>query len=263
MFKNIWNRILVVSIKLNNKKLMARAILNGADINQLDKNELAPVEYACIYERYDMLKILVNMGCCINWKDHNSLSMYLAARNEYKLLWALIEKGMNPNTRMYLGTTALRWAIQEDSFESVKILLKEGAQVNILDDMEESPLYNAAGDGNNKIVRLLLKYHADVNFDKRVSALMIACCFGHYETAKILLENGADVNFLDNMGRNSLFHVKVREEDDVEEFMKIERLLYAYQADDTIRDYRGICAKDLNDPVVRKMVWKEIFEEDI
>ena len=45
----------------------------GADIDWLDKNGLAPVEYACIYENYDLLKILVNAGCKINWKDHNSL----------------------------------------------------------------------------------------------------------------------------------------------------------------------------------------------
>lgn len=48
-----------------------------------------------------MLKILVNAGCKINWKDHNSLCLYLAARNEYKLLWALIQRGLDVNRKIY------------------------------------------------------------------------------------------------------------------------------------------------------------------
>ena len=98
---------------MNCKKLMLQTIHMGADIDWLDKNGLAPVEYACIYENYDLLKILVNAGCKINWKDHNSLCLYLAARNEYKLLWALIQRGLDINVDTYRGSTALYWAVQE------------------------------------------------------------------------------------------------------------------------------------------------------
>ena len=109
--KNTLNRFLIRSIKMNCKKLMLQTIHMGADIDWLDKNGLVPVEYACIYENYDLLKILVNAGCKINWKDHNSLCLYLAARNEYKLLWALIQRGLDVNVDTYRGSTALYWAV--------------------------------------------------------------------------------------------------------------------------------------------------------
>lgn len=259
--KKIWNSLLIRSIKLNCKRLMLRTIQMGADIDWLDKNGMAPVEYACIYENYDLLKILVNAGCEINWKDHNSLCLYLAARNEYKLLWALIQRGLDINADTYRGSTALYWAVQENSFESVKVLMKAGAKVNMLDAEGLSPLYCACGDGNNKVVRLLLKYHADVNLEKETSVLMIACCFGHYSTAQILLENGANVNFCDEDGRNVLFHSRARRDSAPKTYLKIEELLYSYGADDSVKDYRGISAKDMEDSKIRKMIWNELVGE--
>jgi ankyrin repeat protein len=260
--KNTLNRFLIRSIKMNCKKLMLQTIHMGADIDWLDKNGLAPIEYACIYVNYDLLKILVNAGCKINWKDHNSLCLYLAARNEYKLLWALIQRGLDINVDTYRGSTALYWVVQENSFESVKVLLKAGAKVNLLDDEGMTPLYCACADGNNKIVRLLLKYHADVNLEKRTSVLMIASCFGCYNTVKILLENGANVNFYDKEGRNALFHARARKDSDPKTYSKIEELLYSYGADDSVKDYRGISAKDMEDSKIRKMIWNELVGED-
>jgi ankyrin repeat protein len=56
--------------------------------------------------------------------------------------------------------------------------------------------------GHTEIVKLLLKYGADIYF--RNNSLLIASSRGHTEIVKLLLYNGANVNYIDADGYNSL-----------------------------------------------------------
>lgn len=68
------------------------------------------------------------------------------------------------------------------------------------------PLYAAAFCGHDDTVKLLLKSGADVDFcdDKGNSPLFVACGNGHYSTAKSLLNHGADVNLCNKEGVSPL-----------------------------------------------------------
>ena len=67
--------------------------------------------------------------------------------------------------------------------------------------------------------------------------------------------------FCDEDGRNVLFHSRARRDSAPKTYLKIEELLYSYGADDSVKDYRGISAKDMEDSKIRKMIWNELVGE--
>ena len=69
-----------------------------------------------------------------------------------------------------------------------------------------TPLMRAALDGNTETVKELIRRGADINQrdDNGRTALMFAVINSHYETMKALLEYGADVNAKSNTGGTAL-----------------------------------------------------------
>jgi ankyrin repeat protein len=69
-----------------------------------------------------------------------------------------------------------------------------------------TPLMRAALDGNTESVKELIRQGADINQrdDSDRTALMFAVINRHYETMKVLLEYGADVNAKSNKGGTAL-----------------------------------------------------------
>ena len=87
-------------------------------------------------------------------------------------------------------------------------LLQQGANVNILDESNRSPLHRAAEGGLIDIADLLLKHDAtDVDLPdfSGNSALSIASYNGQMEIVRLLLQRGADVNLRNGSGTSS-FH---------------------------------------------------------
>ena len=95
----------------------------------------------------------------------------------------------------------------------VKLLLENGAQVNTRDEEGRTPLMEAAGYGRLTTVRVLLDKDADLEAidDYGNTALLLAACDcalatmpDTYETAKLLLESGANVNVRNKDGDTPL-----------------------------------------------------------
>jgi len=114
--------------------------------------------------------------------------------NEVKLL---LEKGADPNAK-----NALHEAVINGSAEIVNLLLKHGAHINRLDlNGQNSPLAYACGCAgkipNFEMVKLLLEKGADPNFVKhyyKSTPLHFAAQSGSAEIVKLLIENKAKVD---------------------------------------------------------------------
>ena len=105
------------------------------------------------------------------------------------------------------GWTALLGAIHEGNSETIRILVDNGADVNIKGPYGGTALVMAArGKGDSELVKLLVEKGADVNAKGRAgrTALMVT---RKSETAKILLANGAKVNEKDERGSTALLLV--------------------------------------------------------
>lgn len=94
-------------------------------------------------------------------------------------------------------------ACDRGEYGIVQLLLFYGADVNLGNEGEASPLHVACGH-NTIIVQLLLKNGADINLstDNEASPLITACKEGHDSIVHILLNNGAYVYSCKGDGKN-------------------------------------------------------------
>lgn len=94
------------------------------------------------------------------------------------------------------NATPLWWAAREGNEAVVRLLLDNGADLNVCGKSWGYALHAASSAGNNQIILMLLECGADINArgGSRGTALHAASFCGHELTVKLLLESGADVN---------------------------------------------------------------------
>ena len=131
--------------------------------------------------------------------------MSAVARNDLQEVDKLLSEGaVDVNVRVpYLDQTALGSAAGLSEEEMVRLLLRRGADPNIGNKDNLTPLQSAAHHGNIAIVTMLLKAGARVNTaDSQYgyTALASATQNGHIDVVRALLEAGADPNLRLNSG---------------------------------------------------------------
>jgi ankyrin repeat protein len=62
-----------------------------------------------------------------------------------------------------LGGGCLHQAAKKGNFNEVRRLIEDGANVNVKDENNDTPLYIAVGQGHKEIAELLISKGADVN----------------------------------------------------------------------------------------------------
>ena len=100
------------------------------------------------------------------------------------------------NSRGGWHETPLLAAFMTEDLDVAALLLRSGADVNVLDNEGWSPLHRASSNGRIDIVRFLLDHCADVNLpgQKHFTPLLLASSAGGLEISRLLVQHGADVN---------------------------------------------------------------------
>jgi ankyrin repeat protein len=191
------------------------------------ENKNAVLGAAVALSRSDVVLAMLQRGTNPN-TDPKSCQLMLDAKNDIKILQALIDAGMDVNcttvAERYTPLMAASWVFQDSPvemtslglrkrnsspLEAVKLLIKSGANVNAIDVFGQTALRSAISRNNVDIATFLLKSGADVNnyiddskysgVEQRGDTALMDAIGGYslrYDPTmiRLLLEHKADVN---------------------------------------------------------------------
>ena len=137
---------------------------------------------------------------CDNITELSTLEeVYNAELEVFETVKILIENGANVNVNEDTedGVPPLSEACGGNFLDVIKFLIDKGADVNHLDDQDMTPLMKASSENSEDIVRFLLSLK-NINIEladsEGCTALWKAVCAGNVNIAKILLDAGANVD---------------------------------------------------------------------
>jgi uncharacterized protein len=220
------NRLGVTPIALasanGNVEILRLLLDNGVDANTIDPNG-EPVSWAAIRSgNVDAVKLLLDRGAVVDFKDSvKQSSLMLAIREDHPdIVRLLISRGAEVNTVTRVGATP-GWVLPNSvpGFgHGIGIvrggLPDRGSRYLIPGGM--TPLLYAARDGRVESARLLVQNGADLKATdpNGITPLLMAITNNQIEMARFLIERGSQINIVDWYGRSPLWSaVEVRNMD--------------------------------------------------
>ena len=104
------------------------------------------------------------------------------------------------------GNSVLHIAAREGFTEAVKMLIAAGADVNLLNHKQSSPLHFFCYTAHDlAILKLLLQAGADPSAadEKGLTPLLVCCTSGRNDCITVLMEHGASAAVKDASGRSA------------------------------------------------------------
>ncbi|CAC5380647.1 PSMD10 [Mytilus coruscus] len=132
--------------------------------------------------------------------------MIAASAGRYQIILMLIRNGAQVNAVNQTGQCSLHYAASKNRYEIAEMLLQQGADPDIGDQYNNTPLHRAASKGHVKLVKLLLQYNVDVNYrdSQNSTPLHWACEEERGEVAQLLVDRGADIAALNKEEKTPL-----------------------------------------------------------
>ncbi|HLG38461.1 MAG TPA: ankyrin repeat domain-containing protein [Chitinophagaceae bacterium] len=178
------------------------------------------------------------------------------------MLEYILEKGMNVNDTNERGQTPLLLLIEygkkdKDTKAASELLVSKGADVNVSGgDMNFSPLMHAATSKLLETAKFLIEHGANVNYKEREDRTILhwaAWTYDNIEMIKLLAGNGADLNAIEGReGETPALHCVV--------FSRWENIkaLLGLGANPNIKDKRGHTLLDaVSDEELKELIIKK------
>jgi len=127
---------------------------------------------------------------CVATGEEEEVSLFLAA-------------GFSPDIKDKKGIPLLGLSARNGQLNVLKLLLRSGAQVNLIaEDRGSTALLDSAIERNKDMVKILIEAGADVNVQSKdgQTALVVVVGAGDEELAEILVKAGADPDIKDALG---------------------------------------------------------------
>jgi ankyrin repeat protein len=208
---------LVAAARLGNLDMIDILLLAGADCNQQGKSHirsqlanLNALQTAALKGNNNIVRHLLEAGAELNWpaeREYGLTAMQAAVQSgNLELIHFMIQQGadLNSSAAEVYGFTALQAAVKRRDEGLVQVLLDYGATTNDAPGMFRggyrrlNSLQMAAANGDNDLIRRLLRHGADINWPAAGyngrTAVQAAAEFGLESTVRLLLAEGADVN---------------------------------------------------------------------
>uniref|UniRef100_A0A671R2H8 Ankyrin-1-like n=1 Tax=Sinocyclocheilus anshuiensis TaxID=1608454 RepID=A0A671R2H8_9TELE len=175
-------------------------IKNGIDINTANQNGLNGLHLASKEGHVKMVLELLHHGIVLETttKKGNTALHIAALAGQEQVVTELVNYGANVNAQSQKGFTPLYMAAQENHLEVVKFLLDNGANQTIPTEDGFTPLAVALQQGHENVVALLINHGTKGKV--RLPALHIAARNDDTRTAAVLLQNDPNPDVLSKTG---------------------------------------------------------------
>lgn len=209
------------AVKANNLDEVVRLLDSGTDVNERVKNDqfcnFTPLLMAVWEDKLEIATELIKRGADVKALDQAGRNPLLAAayNGNSKMIQMLLDNGAKPmiNTgELFMGelvdpVTPLCVAMSNYKIDAARILVMNGADVNIADSEGDTPLHSAASGGFMEMAQLLIDHGANVNAETpgyHWTPLQAAGFMGHKDMMDLLISHGADVNVRNWSGKTAM-----------------------------------------------------------
>jgi ankyrin repeat protein len=129
----------------------------------------------------------------VNWASHEGLTaLHLAcAANNLLCAEILLKHGANPDCRDFMQCTPLHKAMNHANIEMCKALIAAKADINCQQYCGTSPLHQAVSEGLKDLACLLLENGAELDIVESydITPIFSASQFDQFETLEVLLKH--------------------------------------------------------------------------
>ncbi|RZS90538.1 ankyrin repeat domain-containing protein [Aquimarina brevivitae] len=238
---------LMYATSTGNLALCKLLFKSGADINLTDTNKDSALNWATYYGHVQIMNYLISKGADYTAKSKHGTALDVALRlwhndsvievfrpyytskkhikGERKLIEYVSQRQFDKiinkwNTTISfdlkdnLGIPLLQYAVQSNHKKLTQFLITNGATIDILNPVGQTPLAWAARKGHLEMVELLLEAGADPNKTDstfQLTPLIAAAIKGDTEIGKLLLQNNANLAHRDVINNATALHWAVSE----------------------------------------------------
>lgn len=182
-------------------------IESGADVNVSSEyySYKKPLHLAALEGMYQIVQSLLAHGAKVNACDghRNTPLFYAADSNHADIVRILLTNGADPNAGQ-----PLTLASRNGYLDIAEILINAGADVNAGKDSGNYPLLEAAINGNEAMIRLLIDAGANAA-NTRYSTLSVIKGENTVSIAKLLIKAGAELEAQEGMDDHTPLHLAV------------------------------------------------------
>ncbi len=185
----------------------------GADPNKFNKKQVLPIASAANKGMLDTMQHLIDFGADVNLVNGNNGSTALiqaAHFGHHEGVVLLLKNGADADVVNKNGTTALMRASQEGHMDIAHALISGGAHVRRSNKEGMTALMLASQRGHKNMITLLAKAGAELDSCTSLgsSALMLAAKRGETGCITELVRLGAEIHVLDDSSRTAWDHAK-------------------------------------------------------
>lgn len=206
------------------EKLTEALLKAGADVNKTDYHGKTALQFALGRNGHEQVAKLIysaggRLGKISKDDQVNPMMDYACSLGFTEVVSQLIEYGVKPNAHFAI------MAAQEGKSEVLKLLISSGLDVNQKDDKGDAILFSAISFGGVDCVKVLVENGADINFEKNTDkgstgpALILASLTGRLPVVRYLAKSGADLDIQNSFGETALMLAAAKGHYDIVDFL--------------------------------------------
>lgn len=177
------------------------------DLNIRDNSQNYLIQYAIIYNKHDLVKLLILKNCKLDIYDTDGRSILFNPIKfnyieiiEYILEYESKNIGISLNDMQdSSGFNPIHYAVFFKNIDALKLFKKYNKSFNVLNNEFYLPLHLAVQTKNFPIFEFVLQNTKDIDFQTKQgeTSLHLSCTFIQKKMTKLLIDNNANVNIQD------------------------------------------------------------------